>query len=269
MSEACSIRRHFILTHGRSGSNFLANTINLHPQLVNFGEVLGYWTPTHRIYKSMRKSGKSGSDYLNYVYQSPAFYYGAQAYSAFSHLRHFQAPRLKRRGALHSLGIKEFVINLGRYDGMPFLASRPEIDVIYLHRDNLLRRYLSGVQLKRSGVAASEKTSKGVGLLQVNLDHLMLHLEAMASETAQDRVILDGLRGNRVLNLRYEDAFLSSSTLSQMAEQVFHFLQVEPITNVSQQKKLLPRRIEEIVANFDEVSGRLQATPFARFLHED
>ncbi len=34
------MNRHIILTSGRSGSNYLANTLNQHPQIVNYGEVL-------------------------------------------------------------------------------------------------------------------------------------------------------------------------------------------------------------------------------------
>ena len=45
------MNRHIILTNGRSGSNNIANTLNLHAQLVNFGEVLGSWTLPRRLYE--------------------------------------------------------------------------------------------------------------------------------------------------------------------------------------------------------------------------
>jgi len=34
------MNRHINLTSGSSGSNYLTNTLNQHPQLVNYGEIL-------------------------------------------------------------------------------------------------------------------------------------------------------------------------------------------------------------------------------------
>ena len=72
------MRRHLILTHGRSGSNFLTNSLNLHPQVVNYGEVLGDWTLPCKLRKLNLLNSESYEQYLDQLYTSSPLYYCAQ-----------------------------------------------------------------------------------------------------------------------------------------------------------------------------------------------
>ena len=53
------MNKHFIFTSGRSGSNYLSNTLNISKKCVNYGEVLGEWTVPYKwIYKNFFKNFK-------------------------------------------------------------------------------------------------------------------------------------------------------------------------------------------------------------------
>ncbi|MEM7581601.1 MAG: hypothetical protein AAF316_17540, partial [Cyanobacteria bacterium P01_A01_bin.80] len=75
------MNKHLILTNGRSGSNYLVTLFNSHPQITNYGEVLGDWTLPYKLNKKI-KFGLPLFDnyhnYLNYIYNSKLFFYSSQ-----------------------------------------------------------------------------------------------------------------------------------------------------------------------------------------------
>ncbi len=100
--------RHILLTNGRSGSNFVANPLNLHPEIVNFGEILGDWTLPYKAFKKISWPGRSNAEYVDFIYSSPFIYYLAQLISSISHCRRGVSVNFKRRGNIKSIGIKDF-----------------------------------------------------------------------------------------------------------------------------------------------------------------
>ena len=103
--------KHIILTQGRSGSNFLANTLNHHPSVVNFGEVLGDWTIAYRLRRLMAIAGVSDRDFLEMLLHSQSLFYCGQIWSASAHLRKKQPINFKFFRNVESIGIKEFFIH--------------------------------------------------------------------------------------------------------------------------------------------------------------
>ena len=92
------MNRHIILTSGRSGSNYLTNTLNQHPQIVNYGEILASMIIPYKFYDRCKKyklCNWSVIDYLNYAYNSKTFFYTAQFYSVYSHFRKKKAIKFK------------------------------------------------------------------------------------------------------------------------------------------------------------------------------
>ena len=74
------MKHHFILTSGRSGSNYLANTLNSSKQVVNIGEVLGYWTVPHKLYSRVSNLFNiSYEEYLDLLLENQTSFYAAQA----------------------------------------------------------------------------------------------------------------------------------------------------------------------------------------------
>jgi hypothetical protein len=80
------MNKHIIFTHGRSGSNYLRDLLNTHPHVTNYGEVLGDWTLPQKLHK-IGWGGQSNIEFLERVYSSQSFFYLAQLYSTYEHVR--------------------------------------------------------------------------------------------------------------------------------------------------------------------------------------
>jgi hypothetical protein len=173
------MNRHIILTSGRSGSNYLANTLNQHPEIVNYGEVLASMILPYKLYDKCQKICRwSVIDYLNYIYSSKTFFYTAQFYSTYAHLRKKKPINFKKWGKISHLGTKDFFLNYRSKNALSFLLEHEEIAIIYLHRENRLRRYLSGVFLRKTRVAFSEQKLK-VSKVHIEPAQMMKYLEIL------------------------------------------------------------------------------------------
>ncbi|GAA4934926.1 sulfotransferase domain-containing protein [Halioxenophilus aromaticivorans] len=260
------MRRHLILTHGRSGSNFLTNSLNLHPQIVNYGEVLGDWTLPSKLRRVGLLENQSLPSYLDQLYNSKALFYCAQAWSAKQHLIKHKPVNLKRHSAVKSLGIKEFGIHFQRNGLADYLQDHHDIDVIYLYRENILDRYISVQSLQRNRVVLSESSTTRLAKMTIDIDDMMQSLDVLRGELDYTHQLIASLAPNRVLTIRYEDAFKDGICLQAMCNQVFQFLGVETIAEKSQQKKILSRSLEQVIDNFDDFQSAIHRSQYSNLL---
>jgi len=80
--------RHMILADdGRSGSNFLVNALNSHPEVLNYNDVVGDWNLLYRLAGKRRTFFPDAGSYLEWVYSSVPLFYTAQAYSFLANLK--------------------------------------------------------------------------------------------------------------------------------------------------------------------------------------
>jgi hypothetical protein len=263
------MNRHIILTSGRSGSNYLANTLNQHPQIVNYGEVLASMLITYKLYeKSKKYKNWSVIDYLDYVYNSKTFFYMAQFFSAYSHLKKKKPINFKRLGKIKNLGTKDFFLNYDKKNCVNFLIKNEDIAVIYLSRGNRLRRYLSAVFLKKTHIASSEKTLK-VQKVKIVPAEMMTTLKVLDKEIENEKKIVSQLeKNNRLLSIKYEDYFADGEAIFTHNQRVFEFLGVTPLPLKSQHKKILPQRMYDLVENYDEFCACLTDTKYRKYLDD-
>lgn len=261
------MNRHIILTSGRSGSNYLANTLNQHKKIVNYGEVLAGMIIPYKFYDKYKKIYRwSVIDYLNYVYSSKTFFYTAQLYSAYSHLRKKKPINFKKWRNISQLGTKEFFLNYLDKNAVSFLIEHRELDIIYLYRENRLRRYLSGVFLQKTHIVSSEKKLQ-VSKVHIDPADMMKHLEIMDKEIEDEKNIINQLENRHLLSINYEDYFVDENSILSHNQKIFEFLGVEPIlTAKSQHKKILPHRIVDLVENYDEFCACLKNTKYQQYL---
>lgn len=258
--------RHVILTQGRSGSNFLVKTLNQHPAIVNYGEVLGHWTPSSKILKLLRPFGVSNCDYLELLFDNQLLYYGAQIWSANDRIRRGEKIYFKHNSHIKSLGIKEFGIHFQRFQVGDFLVKNPDIAVIHLTRENLLQRYLSLESLHRRKIVSTKTEALSLGKMKIDVAGMLKTLDTLHQESEDECRLIGSLKGNPVLELRYEDTYRDDQTLRKMTRQVFEFLDVSPIDYVSHHRKILSRKLEDIVENHDELREALTSTRYAHYL---
>jgi len=260
------MNRHIILTSGRSGSNYLTNTLNQHAQIVNYGEVLASMLITYKLYeKSKKYKNWSVIDYLDYIYNSKTFFYMAQCFSAYSHLKKKKPINFKKWRKITNIGTKDFFLNYEKKNCVDFLIKNEDIAVIHLYRENRLRRYLSNVFLKKTRIASSEKTLK-VQKVKIVPTEMMASLKVLDEEIENEKKILNQLKDHRLLNIRYENYFAGGDSIFNHNQQVFEFLGVAPLSLKSQHKKILPQGMHDLVDNYDEFCACLSNTKYQKYL---
>jgi len=258
------IKRHFILTSGRSGSNYLTNTLNQHPHIVNYGEVLGEWTLAYKIHKPFERL-LSWRHYLDILYNSTIIYYFAQFISLHSHLKKNESINFKQKREITNIGIKDFAFLLRNRTLLTYLESSSDIKVIYLHRRNILKRYLSLIKMNTSGIVKTDIHLKNASVF-VDIEDLFLKLKVYSQETKLEEEIVSTLPEERLLEIIYEEYFLDTASRTSTNNKVFKFLGVTPIPVESKQKKIGNDNLQEYIRNYEEVYKILKGTEFEEYL---
>lgn len=260
------MRRHFILTHGRSGSNFVVNTLNLHPELVNYGEVLGDWTIPFKILSRMNNRDNNWEASLDYVYNNRFLFYGAQGYSALSHIRGGKPLNIKLRKRIKSIGVKDLVFLVLKRGLKNYLFNRPDIKVIYLSRRNGLNRYVSLLNMNKTGVVAQEEASEKFVRHVIDVEDLLNKLSVFDKENAAGEEIIERLPKDSVLSINYDDYFADEKSINRHNQMIFEHLGVRSIDVVSKHKKIIQRPMEEVIENYDSVVSALRDAGYSDFL---
>lgn len=259
------INRHIIFTNGRSGSNFIANTLNLHPEVVNFGEVLGEWTMPYRVYKKFSLLGISNRKYIEFIFNSPFIFYSAQLISLISHYRRGVPANFKNRGKVKSIGVKDFSFLIQRRNLADWLINDKSIKVIYLYRENLLKRYLSLVMMERTGVVKSEKNMQSLSV-NIDINDMLSELDLYKTQRDYEEQIIERIQEDRVVRLCYEEYFSSEKKMASENNKIFDFLGVAPIKSKSSHKKINSDNLAALIENFEEVKSSLKGSYYSKFI---
>lgn len=262
------MRHHLILTNGRSGSNYVANYINLHPDALNYGEILGPWTPSRKLWNLTHFGGRRLSDYIDTILDGRAFFLTAQGYAAARRAMRREPLRLKRYRALRTIGFKDFHVVFRANDATDIIRERDDLAIVYLRRRNVLRRALSYWHLEASNEAAA-RGDKQVRRqkLTIDPDRVAADLDVIAGENRLLEDFVSSLSQHRIYRIDYEDYFASEARQADVNDELSHFLGLTPITARSDHRKILPTRLDEIVENYAEMAEALKGTPHEQWLN--
>lgn len=260
------MNRHFILTNGRSGSNYFVQLLNQHPAIVNYGEVLGDWTIPGRYVRPRFRNDNAA--YLDWLFDSPAAFYGAQLLSLAARRREGKETHFRRRAKVQSLGVKEFAVNLARFGLDRYLGARPEIRLVTLIRSDPLARFLSVRQLAATGEVARVDGKPVAVRPKVFLDPKTLAHDLRIIEQENELVREAANRhGGPVFRLDYESFFAAVPEVqNERAAEFQIFLGVVPEKLQSEHRKLRETRLSEAIENYEDVRNTLIGGPFERWL---
>lgn len=258
--------RHFILTHGRSGSNFLVNTLNLHPNLTNYGEILGEWTMPYKVYQCVKFLGIEWDEFLDLLYSSSSLYYCAQVVSVLSHIRQGKEINFKRKKDISSIGLKDFVFLLKKRGLKDYLKLRDDVKVLHLLRKNHLKKYISLLNMHTTGVVKSEKKGRGNNKLVIDVNDMLSKLETMKKEENIGFEIVDALSPERVLIIDYDEYFKNPDRTKAINKTIFSFLKVIDLDIMSKQKKIMSNNLRDCIDNYEEVRKTLVGSCYEEFL---
>ena len=216
------MKRHVVLTSGRSGSNHLVAALNHHEELCNFGEVLGPWTLAAKMWSPLASLGASRSALLDVIYDSSSVYYAAQSISYLRRRARHEPTHFRSRAALKSLGVKEFFLHLRDEDALSWFISCQDLSIVHLRREDMLARALSVLRLKESGRAVTRVGERQDAALRVDPTELLKLLGELEGEAREEEEILQRLSHHRCLSLVYErdlaDAEAAAATLARTCE---------------------------------------------------
>jgi len=266
---------HIILTNGRSGSNFLCESLNQHPHVCNFGEVLGSYMPSMKLHERFGYGGSTVENYLDYILSSRSHFEIAQAYSAFRRFRkRFRDGKKpcvnfshKSWNNLTSIGIKDFVIRFQQKGVIDYLLENKQIKVIGLIRENTLRRAISLQSLSETGIiSVSDKRKSGRIRLTINTDELLPNLRDLELEKRAQLELLDSIDPQRCIRVSYEQLFNSPEDRRMILARIFRFIGTEPIVPVSRSHRILDPDLSRTIANYKEVAVAIRNSPYSTYL---
>ncbi len=263
--------KHFILTSGRCGSNFMANTINLSSQAVNYGEVLGPWTIPHKLHHwALKNFGLSYEGYLDYVWSNGLFFYAAQSYSAYSHLKKKTPINFKRKSKLATVGIKDFYIHIKNNKIEDYFICQEQLNVVHLRRDNLLKRVISSMLMNKVGVVSTQENANKNLKAEINIQRLLKYLDSDAElDRAEKEFVRKLEKRHPVYRVSYEQYFKDSESLNKYNKEIFEFIGIDPIEEMSGHKKILSNELKEVVGNYDELERAIKLTPHEEYLYQN
>ena len=264
------LKRHVVLTLGRSGSNTLVDMLNQHPAVLNLGEVLGEWNQIRRM---QRVSGLFRGNDAAYI---DALLGNVGLQRLLNKTRNIKKraagtpEQVKVFGDLQAIGIKEFSLNFDSLGLESFLERRPDIKVIGLLRENVLARAVSAAVLENTGVVHSRQLNvpRTSGFLKMEADELLQRLQAAEQEYERLLQYLEVLAPERVMRISYEEAFAGQASLVAAVRQVYEFLQLEDYRPEIHLKKLTTN---DPMAVFEQSEGlrlALASTRFQRWLYD-
>ncbi len=263
-------KKHIILTNGRSGSNYLANLLNLHPEITNYGEVLGDWTLPYKLYKLINKVPRNKilvSDYLDYIFENRIFFNAAQYYSMYSHIKKKEKPNFKQNKQIKTIGVKDFSINFYRRGIANYIAERPNLYIINLYRDNSLKRLLSLNLMNATGVVAVKNPQpRKKTKIKLPIDNLIEEIELYEKEKEEQFELIKLSPKDKVMNVKYEDYFSSSEAHKLHNKNIFNFLEVCQLNLVSEHKKISSKSLVDVLENYDQVAEVLKNTKYEKFI---
>jgi hypothetical protein len=246
------VERHAILAQGRSGSTYLRHVLHAHPHLANFGEVLGEWSDHYA------ESWPRNGDVATYLRQ---FFTAGPRVSA------LLARSDKDERAVRSVGIKEFFYNIERRKAGEFFARDPGIAIVYLHRRNLLRRYVSLLVQKETGVSNTGDAPPSIRPMRLPPPEVLKGLRVLEREREFEVTFVERLsRSHRLLPVVYEEYFAGDDAIERHNSEIFVFLAVPALSIRANLKKIVPVDMRAVIANYDEVCAALSGTKYASYL---
>jgi hypothetical protein len=260
--------QHVILTLGRSGSNALVNLLNQHPQVLNYGEVLGDWNLIRKVQRRLGAFRGNDAAYLDFCLANPWGHRAAFAARAVQRRIKRRRRDGKRLSQVRQIGIKDFALNFQSLGIADYLEQRPGIKVIGLERGNLLDRMISNALLEASGVVEIREGQGGQAETQLRLEpqEVLDALGVIEAENTTLNQMLAGIPQERRMHILYEDFFAGPERTSVIMGEVHSFLGVASFQPELRMRKIVRGRSIDRLANREEVIEALKGTRFQRFI---
>lgn len=225
-------RRFVILCHARTGSTLLHTYLNSHPHILSLGEFIGM--------DFSKKTGKQGLSTTEYIEKK-----GFRKY----------ASRIQAAGFKVFYVYREMTPNREVLD---WLENHPEVHIIHLRRENLLRTWVSLKKAEQTQAWTKEENDRD--RIHIDPAECLAALDKMKQEETTFRQLFTA---HPCLEVTYEA--LTSDTDPTLT-QVQQFLGVQPRKLLSVLEKQHPQPLKAMVENYRELEEKLNNTSWKQFL---
>jgi hypothetical protein len=254
--------RFIILTNGRSGSNFVVNILNQHPNVVNYGEVLGEWTLPHKLFKRLTWLTRwDWAGFINWLLSSRLAHIIGQWRSIRAHQIRGHVRRTKPFDSISAVGFKDFFFLIER-SGLADFITTSDFRIIHLRRDDSLARAVSLQRMAASGQAVQHESSAKPAV-HIDTARLLQDLDAMAREQAFEDRLVSALEPARRMQIDYQDYFFDIRRMDALNQNMFEFLGVAPCVVQAEHKKISGDALGDDILNLEQVILALRGTPHA------
>ncbi|WP_263785479.1 Nodulation protein H [Salinibacter grassmerensis] len=227
--------RFVLFGRGRSGTTALVSMLDDVPGLRCAGEVLHNYVPFPYRHILGRAAGCSAEAY------------GCKVLSY--QIKDVQRPPGRRKNFLRTL-----------HYGHGF-------QILYLHRENLVRHALSNIRARRETFHRKKSDLGGEPTaIYVNPNRVLEWLRSSQALRRYEEILLTDVPH---LSLTYEEHIRHADDHQTTVDLVCDFLEIASGPVESSYRKVAPSTLRDRVANYDELARRLDGTPYAKYLNED
>jgi len=135
--------------------------------------------------------------------------------------------------------------------------------IVYLRRDNLLRRTLSGAVAKKRGGMLHVQDDKALRKVSIDTELLLQHLDESRKLTERDDQLLSSIPH---LRIDYETGLLDPAEHTRTTAKIFSYLGLGNVSVSTALKRTSTDDLSQTIENYEELEQALNATPYERFL---
>jgi len=278
------MNKFIILTTGRTGSTYLRLWVNNHPEIRchdevfnrGYGALEGFYKYVNRNYgiKALRKFF---GDHTSQFKDNPVsrglmsnfmdkLFYDEKASGPWTSKENWHDFHTKDMNP-DIVGFKLIYSQFYYYQHFlqPWIIKN-NIRIIHLIRHNVLEVYLSFLKARKTGVYHSESEHNITeNKYTVDIEDAVSTMERMVEERKE---IINLFPDNPVFEISYEDIF-GSETREERMQSLFNFLGVKSdfLPETPGLKKVRASKLENAVANYDELCEGLKNTSFAAYIN--
>jgi LPS sulfotransferase NodH len=228
-----------IFTTQRTGSTFLKNYLNSHPEITCFGELFNkpkYCLKVHQ----------------NQFYKRNHF----NLFAKYKALPYLESMLIGNQ----AVGFKLMYNQAKEISLTPCKMRTSDIKIIHLTRENFLKIYISRQMKKKTGVSHTKRSLDKKLKISLNCEQLIESIKKIQNEVEYYNILLS----KESLNIQYEHLFRD---IEGETEKILNFLKIVPNGTMScHLKKITSDALSDIIDNYDEVTSHLKNTPYEKFL---
>ena len=258
--EAFVMKKFIILSSQRTGSGYLQECMNSHPDIACYGEILiGYGGEYKKMPPLLLKRYRRLRTLWQVLFSGALLMPGRTVRDVFCS---------DEAIASKAVGFRVMYNQLERNPlAMRAVLEQESVHVIHLQRRNLLKKYASHVLMHnhvRHGRKAAHLYEK-VSAVQVRID-LDAAIKYFRKEERVQQKYTEMFSNYPVLPLFYEDIVGAGGIVFSERTRILQFLELSDGEMRSKQVKANPSQLEDYISNYEELRARLQDTKWVDFL---